>query len=299
MTKINFFHSLIFFNLCILFSAFEYLRENNLIILSLFLILSIGITHGSLDHIKGKKLLKLLSIKNYSVFFIGYIGISILTILIWLIFPKTLLLIFLIVASYHFGKEDSDFIKLEKVKFYEILLFFKGSVVIISPLIFHQSETLKIFKTLNFDISNTFITSNVFLYSMIFVCFLVNLFFCLKENFDNKSLLMMDFFSIIILNLFLNPLFAFTFYFCFLHSFRHSLSLIFEINSKILIGFKIFIKRALPLTIITALLYLTAIYFLNNKFGLDQSVNKVIFIGLASLTFPHILLEYLLEKNEK
>ena len=28
-------------------------------------------------------------------------------------------------------------------------------------------------------------------------------------------------------------------------------------------------------------------------------VSKVIFIGLASLTFPHILLEYLLEKNEK
>ena len=27
--------------------------------------------------------------------------------------------------------------------------------------------------------------------------------------------------------------------------------------------------------------------------------SKVIFIGLASLTFPHILLEYLLEKNEK
>jgi len=26
---------------------------------------------------------------------------------------------------------------------------------------------------------------------------------------------------------------------------------------------------------------------------------KVIFIGLASLTFPHILLEYFLEKNEK
>jgi len=28
-------------------------------------------------------------------------------------------------------------------------------------------------------------------------------------------------------------------------------------------------------------------------------VNMVIFIGLASLTFPHILLEYLIEKNEK
>jgi hypothetical protein len=32
---------------------------------------------------------------------------------------------------------------------------------------------------------------------------------------------------------------------------------------------------------------------------LDSAILKVVFIGLASLTFPHILLEYLLEKNEK
>jgi len=31
---------------------------------------------------------------------------------------------------------------------------------------------------------------------------------------------------------------------------------------------------------------------------LNDSIYKVIFIGLASLTFPHILLEYLIEKNE-
>tara|TARA_B100000029_G_scaffold515004_1_gene620019 strand:- start:334 stop:1236 length:903 start_codon:yes stop_codon:yes gene_type:complete len=297
--KINFKHSLIFFNFCIFISAFKYLRENNLIILCLFLILCIGITHGSLDHIKGKKLLKIFNIKNYGLFFIGYLAISILTILIWLLFPKTLLLIFLIVASYHFGKEDSDFLKLEKINFYEILLFFKGSVVITSPLLFHQNETYEIFKILNFDISNTFIVSNIFLYSMIFISFLVNLFFCLKENFENKSLLLMDFFSIIILNLFLNPLLAFTLYFCFLHSIRHSLSLIFEINSNIKIGLKLFIKKAFPLTFITAIFYLGVIYYLKNDFGLDRSINKVIFIGLASLTFPHILLEYFLKKNGK
>ena len=39
--------------------------------------------------------------------------------------------------------------------------------------------------------------------------------------------------------------------------------------------------------------------FLNNFYKLDEAIYKVIFIGLASLTFPHILLEYLLEKNEK
>ena len=37
-----------------------------------------------------------------------------------------------------------------------------------------------------------------------------------------------------------------------------------------------------------------------SSFGsLHIAILKIIFIGLASLTFPHILLEYLLEKNEK
>ena len=64
-------------------------------------------------------------------------------------------------------------------------------------------------------------------------------------------------------------------------------------------GSKIFIKKALPLTILTAFLCLLSLYLLNNVYDLSDSILKIIFIGLASLTFPHILLEYLLEKNEK
>mgnify|MGYP001325470456 CR=1 FL=1 len=62
---------------------------------------------------------------------------------------------------------------------------------------------------------------------------------------------------------------------------------------------KKFINRAIPLTFVTGIIFLFAIYFLNNFYNLDEAIYKVIFIGLASLTFPHILLEYLLEKNEK
>ena len=109
----------------------------------------------------------------------------------------------------------------------------------------------------------------------------------------------MDFFSILIFNYFLNPILAFTLYFCFLHSIRHSLSLIFELNKNIKKGFVLFLKKALPLTIITALISLFSLFFLVNYNELNVSVYKVIFIGLASLTFPHILLEYLIEKNEK
>ena len=60
MKAINFKHSIIFFNLCILISPFYLMLNYEPIILCLFLILIIGISHGSLDNIKGKKLLKII-----------------------------------------------------------------------------------------------------------------------------------------------------------------------------------------------------------------------------------------------
>ena len=53
------------------------------------------------------------------------------------------------------------------------------------------------------------------------------------------------------------------------------------------------------LLFVTGIIFIVALNFLNYEFKLNESVNMVIFIGLASLTFPHILLEYLIEKNEK
>ena len=111
--------------------------------------------------------------------------------------------------------------------------------------------------------------------------------------------MILDYFSVIILNLFLTPILAFTIYFCFLHSIRHSFSLINEMDRSFKNGLKKFIIKALPLTVVTGLIFLISIYFLNNLYKIDEAIYKVIFIGLASLTFPHILLEYLLEKYEK
>ena len=298
MNKINYYHSLIFFNLCIFLSAFEFLRDNNLFILCLFLILSLGISHGALDHIKGKKLLKLLNYKSISTFYILYILVGLSVILLWLLFSKILLLIFLIVASYHFGKEDAEFINSKSNL--ELVYFFKGSLVITAPLLFHKTETLNIFNNLNFDISQSLFISNEFLYVFIALSFFANIIISLNKEIDIKSLLLMDFISVLLINYFLNPILAFTIYFCFLHSIRHSFKLSNELNKKNFIkGLKEFLIKAIPLTILTAILFLISLFILNNYYFLDNAVSKVIFIGLASLTFPHILLEYFLEKNEK
>ena len=50
--------------------------------------------------------------------------------------------------------------------------------------------------------------------------------------------MVMDFLSLIILNFFLKPVLAFTFYFCFLHSIRHSITLIAELDRSFKEGLK-------------------------------------------------------------
>ena len=298
MNKINFYHSLIFFNLCIFLSAFEYLRNNNLLIVSLFLILSLGISHGALDHVKGNKLLRMLKYNSTLTFYIFYILIGLSIILLWLLFPKIVLFVFLIVASFHFGKEDSEFMNYKPNQ--DLVYFFKGSLVISAPLLFHKTETLEIFNNLNFDISQNLLISNEFLYFFITISFFANILISLNKQIDIKSILMMDFISILLLNYFLNPILAFTIYFCFLHSIRHSFKLSNELNkNNFLKGFKAFIIKAMPLTILTGVLFIISLLYLKDYYFLDSAISKVIFIGLASLTFPHILLEYLIEKNEQ
>ena len=299
MENISFKHSIIFFNFCILISPLNLMLNFEPVIFCLFLILILGISHGALDNIKGAKLLKLFGYKHTISFYLAYIFISLLIIILWLIFPNTVLLLFLIVAAYHFGKEDTVFSFRRKFFISECLFFLKGSAVIMAPLLLKREQTNEIFKILNFNLFEAEFFSNEFLIVILCLSFLSSLYISKKENADLKGLMIMDFFSLIILNFFLSPILAFTLYFCFLHSIRHSISLIFELDKSLKLGIKKFIKKAIPLTIATGVIFLIAIFFLNNFFKLDEAIYKVIFIGLASLTFPHILLEYLLEKNEK
>ena len=299
MEKINFKHSVLFFNLSILIIPF-YLKLNfEPVILCLFLILILGISHGALDNIKGKKILKLFGYKSTISFYLAYILISFLIIIFWLVFPNIILFLFLVVASYHFGKEDTVFSFKKRFLISECLFFLKGSSVIIAPLLLQRNATNEIFKILNFNIFESTVFSDQFLIVILCLSFLSSLYISNQKNINLKGIMIMDFTSLIILNFFLTPILAFTLYFCFLHSIRHSITLIFELDKSFKPGLKKFINRAIPLTFVTGIIFLFAIYFLNNFYKLDEAIYKVIFIGLASLTFPHILLEYLLEKNEK
>ena len=268
----------------------------------LFLILSIGISHGAMDNYKANKLLEIYKKNNKSIFFIIYITISALVILMWSLYPSLSLVSFLIVASYHFGREDTAFLHDGNSKIDQLIYLVKGSLIVFSPLFFHFDETLKIFQSLFLSEKILIFLENEHWIINIFIGLSVlgYLFFIYKNKFKDYEILFLDMLSILIINFIFDPLLAFTIYFCFLHSIRHIISISYELEpSNFFEGLKSFFKKALPLTVITAVLYLVAAVFLTNSYGLNDVIIKVIFIGLASLTFPHILLEYLIETNEK
>jgi len=305
--KINLNHSFIFFFIVNIFCIliFKYSKLNISTILCLLLIMIIGVSHGALDHLKGKKLLTILNIKKFYIFYLIYTLMALSVILIWTIVPAITLIVFLAVASFHFGKEDTQFLINKNSNLNSLLYFFRGLLVIIMPLYFNFDETVTIFKMLLVD-NEQFYSGLSFIEKYKITEIVISLsalssiiLFLIEFNFK-KFAIFLDFFSIIILNYYLSPLVAFTIYFCFLHSIRHAVSLALEMdNTNLNNGFILFVKKAFPLTVLTAIFCLMGLYFLNNVYELNSAILKIIFIGLASLTFPHILLEYFLEKNEK
>jgi len=270
-----------------------------------FLILIIGVSHGAYDHIKGRSLLKIYNINNIFIFYLSYILVGLIVIFTWFVTPSISLLIFLIFASFHFGKEDSQFLLKKRSITYLIFFVFKGLLIVTAPLYFNFVETINIFKLLLIENENFYryldwIESKNILITLISLSFLVNILLIIVNFKISNLTLLLDFVSILILNYFLSPLVAFTIYFCFLHSIRHIIAIANEVNNRNFYdGLKEFIKKASALAIVTVILFILALIITYNYFEINDAILKIIFIGLASLTFPHILLEYLLEKNEK
>ena len=138
-------HTFYFSALTIVISIIALITRNNfefsndLLISSicLFFILSIGISHGAMDNYKANKLLIIYKINNKSIFFIIYILIATFVIILWSLYSSFTLLLFLLVASYHFGREDTSFLNKGNSNLDQFFYLIKGSLIIFSPLFFN------------------------------------------------------------------------------------------------------------------------------------------------------------------
>jgi Brp/Blh family beta-carotene 15,15'-monooxygenase len=133
------------------FSSHEWLISSSLLV-ALVLIVFIGIPHGANDHLLFFNLINKSVDKNNKksiLFFASYIGLIILYVCCWYLFPTFSLGLFILISIYHFGQSNL-YISPINSKFVKIFsIFLSGSFVLLTPIFAHIETALPVIQSLS------------------------------------------------------------------------------------------------------------------------------------------------------
>ena len=244
----------------------------------------IGIPHGYFDFLVAKKLYS--SLSNWLLkFILIYLSTSLVYLYVWTASPIFALILFLLMALYHFAVEETMNLKTSNY----ILMFALGSVPILTPIIFHTDDVFSLFNILlSTELHNpefSLILQYLYVLTIAIIVFTYA-----------RSLTLL--YALLLVNfIFLPPLLSFVLYFCFHHSLRHYLE---ALGDSKLFDKKIPLARyALLFLFLTVAFTIGAILMLStvSQISLESAIIKYIFITLACLTLPHLLLNIIYESK--
>tara|TARA_B100000900_G_scaffold252753_1_gene215409 strand:+ start:163 stop:978 length:816 start_codon:yes stop_codon:yes gene_type:complete len=253
-------------------------------IIALCLVSFIGVPHGSFDGAVAA-LLGFKSKKRFLLFIIGYILISAGVIVFWIFFPLLSLAVFLIMSIVHFGLCDWSSLNVKSHKW--SLSLTHGMNVVLGIIFFHTYESFEIFKYLSNE--NFLIFKEYLIYGyIIYITFLI--YYCfLAINIKKIRWGLLEMLLVLIVISLFDPLTGFALYFCFIHTFKHIKAILSD-TRKYLTNKKFIFLSTTIFTILTWVGGCLAIIYLSSNFSFDESFVKTVFVGLAALTLPHMML---------
>ena len=236
----------------------------------------LGLPHGALDLSIAQALWPLVGWKGKAGFIGAYIGLALLVIGFWNLFPGPALFGFLIYSAFHFSSDWDDA---------EILLQNTGGVATVgAPALFRQDEVAVIFAYLapepaaNLAALSLAIAGGVAL--ILFVSLTIVRPTCRTKATVEQGIIW-------IAAACLSPLVYFIIYFCSLHTVRHFTSALASLENQ---GHALRIAGLLTaITIFGGLISFTILQRSDTEV-MEQSILQIIFIGIAALTVPHMLL---------
>ena len=253
-------------------------------IISFLLIFFIGLPHGSFDG----AVASLVGFKNriqFLQFILYYLFLFFLVILFWLYFPIIALTIFIIMTIAHFGLCDWTNFKINKYKY--SISFTYGMTIIFGIIFFNEDQSFLIFEYLT---NNNIYSIQKYFFIPYFLT-LVSIIYFIYLSFFEKKLQkgVIEIISLLLIFYFFDPLLSFAIYFCFFHTYNHLKHLIKNIYLNLKNKYFV-IYSTIIFTLISWIGGLAIVYYLVQNLSLYESILKVIFIGLAALTLPHMLL---------
>ena len=250
---------------------------------SLFLIIFVGIPHGALD---GAISITLGCSKRLMLqlgFFGAYLLVSAGVIIMWYFFPVVSLIFFLFISIFHFGCGDLDW---KKNKTYLINGYFHGGLVILGIIFCNKLEVSYFFSVLSGN-QLSLLWTCLYLGIILWLSALTFIVFNFKKMKLSRNYISLIIIIIAVITL-LPPLPAFAIYFCFIHSFNHMKRVVPTLLNFMEKG-KV-ISLMITLSVLSWLGGAVALYYILNLNIFPEAILKVTFIGLAALTFPHMIL---------
>ena len=257
------------------------LENSYSILLFIIVMLSIGIPHGSVDHLIAFINPKARKFDNKFIFYIIYLSLIIFNIILWVISPFLGLSVFLIISCYHFGETQVIGYNSTDNK---ILNFVIGANILLSLFLNNIVELQEIlyiipqFATLDLSAFD----SVFFLLVSVGILMLSIVNFKIKRKvplYAEITILYMVFFHTDLLT-------SFALYFGFCHSLPMLMLEFKEFKTESFIKFYL---QTLPFTILS-IIFGFLLYQFNNDLLTSDNLILFVFIVISSLTLPHVFI---------
>lgn len=262
-------------------------------LVGIFGIVMIGLPHGALDGAVAMHIGLVKKLSNLIKFMLAYISLAVFVVIVWMFFPTFSLIAFLGISLLHFGYGDAK--NGEGItKFAEAVAH--GGLVIVGISQFHRGEVDEIFYYLiKQDTSTIWLAMNIAsigVIAAIATCLL-------QTSKDVKwSSTTLELLLVGVVIAITPPLLGFSIYFCLIHSARH-FSRIYRMIKQNVANTTIK-TQAILFTVACWLAAVVAFVLFADFSDPGPTILRIIFIGLAALTVPHmILIDGLLNDKNK
>jgi len=242
------------------------------LLIALGAIVLLGVPHGSLDVLFALRAYQLNSLMAWVVFLTAYLLVAMGIIVLWMLLPVWFFIGFLIFSALHFSDDlNTPNAVLTKLSY--------GAAVICLPSIVHGAALVGLYAVfVDASVAQRIVTVSQWLcYPILFLMglMLFNRQIAIREK--------LDAYAVLAIMTLLPPILAFAVYFCLMHSARHlirSHAFFGQLNARLFI-------MALVLPTLAVIIMACGVWFFTNTRTFETDLIRLVFIGLAALTFPH------------
>jgi Brp/Blh family beta-carotene 15,15'-monooxygenase len=239
------------------------------------LVAILGLPHGALDPLIARRIGLWQGAVSFAVFNLSYLGAVAVVVVLWMLAPGPSLVVFLTVSAIHFGGDWNA----DRALWLRIVA---GVALLSLPSLAHQDEVAGLYDTLAPGAGSAIAAAQFWIAPVVLMGMLVGAVLAARRGRPWESV---ELIFAAALALIAPPLVFFAIYFCALHSARHlRKGFAAEKRGRITVGIAV-------LYTVVPILAAAGILFASSRApSFDANLLQIIFIGLAGLTVPHMIL---------